>query len=218
MSKRSVLWGFVALVSWGVTAAAMAQSSQGEGAAVAAPQFHTCFSKYALCISAPCKPTAGTMEFPAGSGIQRPLAACECEVMFGYNIGSTTCDERVQQQQGDAALSTYSVAQTEGKGMLRCNGGQYADCYNMQCTVTAEHPYRARCVCPVLEAQGLVWITRGGQCQRAACNALWSGAPLSADLAVNQELWDQLGFGQNPPAGYGTKPPENFCPEPIASD
>jgi hypothetical protein len=190
---------------------------QGGGSAAEA-KFSTCFSQYALCISAPCTPTAGTMEFPAGSGKQRPLAACECEVMFGYNIGSTTCEERAAQQQGDVVLSTYSVAQTEGKPLLQCHGGTYADCFNMQCTVAADHPYRAKCVCPVLPAEGLLWITRGGQCRRAACNALWSGAPLSADLAINKLLWEQLGFTANPPAGYGTSPPMNPCSPPVGRE
>lgn len=202
---------YLKLAGLGILAFGLAAAAAGDSHTPPSDPFHTCFSKYALCISAPCRQIPGTIDF---QGKSLPQAVCECEVMFGYNIGSTTCEERVEQQQGNAAISTYSVAQTEGKGLLQCpQGGTYADCFNFDCTIDPDHPYRALCVCPVLQAKGGPFVTRGGQCRQAACSKLWSAAPKSADLAVNQLLWKQLGFTENPPTGYKKVPPENFCPD-----
>ncbi|MCB1055024.1 MAG: hypothetical protein KDD11_05875 [Acidobacteria bacterium] len=171
-------------------------------------KLYTCYGRYALCISAACTKTGETMEF---LGNEVPASLCECEVMFGDNIGSTTCDDRAAAQTDTATISTYSMAQTEGKPLLTCNGGPYADCFNFPCKIDPARPYRAVCECPVLGTMA-TFITRGGNCNQSACSGLWSAAPSNANAAVNLALWQDLGFVANPPPGYTSKPPENACP------
>lgn len=188
----------------------MAKAPMADSDAMPAPPvtLHTCYGRYALCIAAACVKTGGTMEF---LGNEVPASECECEVMFGENIGSTTCDERAASQSDTATISTYSMAQTEGKRLLTCNGGPYADCFNFPCKIDPAHPYRAVCECPVLGTMA-TFITRGGDCDQDACKQLWSAAPSNANAAVNLALWKDLGFVADPPPGYASKPPENACP------
>lgn len=190
----------------------MAESSMSEPDAMPVPpvQLYTCYGRYALCISAACVKTGETMEF---MGREVEASECECEVMFGDNIGSTTCDDRAASQSDTATISTYSMAQTEGKGLLTCNGGPYTDCFNFACKIDPAHPYRAVCECPVLGTMA-TFITRGGNCDPAACSKLWSAAPSNANAAVNLALWKDLGFVADPPPGYTSKPPENACAAP----
>lgn len=172
---------------------------------------HTCFSTYALCISAPCTPIPEFADSDKDSFASKQ-ALCECEVVTGYNIGAGDCETRAQtQSQKGYLISTYSVAQTEAKGLLECNGpAEYADCFNFPCQIDENDPARAHCTCPILPGR-TGYITRGGDCDQDNCSRLWSAAPARANLAINQLIWSQLGFTQNPPAGFGRVPPENLC-------
>jgi hypothetical protein len=184
---------------------------------------YTCFSTYALCISAPCTEipqftddtddTDGTDG--TGNSFQATQALCECEVVTGYNIGADDCATRAEiQAQPGYLISTYSVAQTAAKGLLSCDGpAVYADCFNFPCQIDENNPARAHCTCPILPGKG-GYVTRGGDCDQANCSKLWSAAPAQGNTVANGLLWRQLGFTKEPPPGFTATPPENLCPAP----
>jgi hypothetical protein len=179
---------------------------------------YTCFSTYALCISAPCTEIAAYDENEDGTkeGMSAKAALCECEVVTGYNIGSGDCTTRYDLQNDGYLVSTYSVAQTDAKGLLDCapeEGLVYADCFNFPCQIDKDNPAKAHCTCPILPASKSGYVTRGGECQQSACDKLWSGAPPQTDTGINELLWAQLHFVKlNPPVAFGSSPPVNACP------
>lgn len=161
-----------------------------------------CIQEYALCISALCKEAAGSG--PGG----KPMAQCNCDVIRGASIGQGTCAERAPGQgtNGQKTLvSTYSFQQTlPAFKLMSCppemNGKtlRYADCYNMPCTVDPAKPTKAVCTCPILEARGGTFITRGGHCDVSTCTQIWSGAPTLANNLVNWQFACDLGMPQPP--------------------
>jgi hypothetical protein len=184
-----------------------------------------CSQFYGLCIGAPCD-GLGQIEltgkeeqtFTIGGGLADASdivehALCKCPYINGNSIGKGSCAERAPQ--GTSNVSTYSFqfnnAQNRFLSCTQTDPNQdlrFADCYNQPCEVDPTDPTMVVCKCPVFRAAVVpnkTFLTRGGDCQPAACNEqLWSGVPTQLLPLADDAVACGIGIPQ---------PPDKFlCP------
>jgi len=155
-----------------------------------------CNGRYALCIKAPCEKT------PDANG----LVPCACVIENGWNMGQTTCQDRVEHLQ-----STYSNSFNECSRTVTCPSAPWAWCYGAQCDRDPKNPEKlAICKCPVITSVNIV-LTSQGNCNDVSdvCSHMWSAASPAESKFANWFYYLSMAKMQEP-----SQPPATACPVP----
>lgn len=159
-----------------------------------------CNGTYALCIKAPCTPVAG----------DATKVSCSCVVEQGWSMGPAACTDAGRSQpypppSGTAVMSTYSNLFNTTEHTLTCPSSdtRWAWCFGAPCTVDANDPKRATCLCPVCTSAA---STLGGSCHPEACKAIYSAATPINDFFANKLYYDYLKH-----QGIAVPPPATSC-------
>lgn len=157
-----------------------------------------CNGPYALCIKAQCQNT------PDANG----LVPCQCIIQNGWNMGQSSCKERVENLQ-----STYSNNFNECSRTVTCPSAPWAWCYGAMCARDANDPNNtAICQCPVITGVNVV-LTSQRNCGDAtgACSGLWSAATAQESAFANWFYYLAMARMKEP-----SEPPAKPCPVPPA--
>ncbi|KTD40108.1 hypothetical protein Lpar_1425 [Legionella parisiensis] len=144
-----------------------------------------CDQDYALCTSARCIPTPGSLT----------KAICDCVVEKGKSAGYKTCKERKPVQDKykvTSLISTFSFAQFETKRSMNCPEGlPWTNCVDMSCTVDPQNSKRALCNCTI--ERGQTFFTFGGDCNTNTCaTGFWSGATQANSTILRNALLQEM--------------------------
>jgi hypothetical protein len=179
LMKRGVTSVAVAIVAGSLRAAgsraAQTAATPSPGTPVAQTEGTSlCHQTYALCTGAPCEqPKSGATVTP-----------CRCHVLDGYNIGYSTCEERVPS--GRKLLSTFSTQNvTNSTSAIICpEASPWANCLDMLCEIDANDPKAATCQCPIVNSGPWVTFDFNPGCDMSMCTSgIWSAATLTLPVA-----------------------------------
>jgi hypothetical protein len=153
---------------------------------------YLCKQPYALCTGAPCEqPNSGSTD-----------VACRCHVLNGYNIGYSTCEERVPS--GRKLLSTFSTQNvtTSTSATICPDASPWANCLDMPCEIDADDPTAATCQCPIVDSGPWVTFDFDGGCDMSMCSSgIWSAATLTLPVAsIYEDELKKLGQETHFPA------------------
>ncbi|WP_454780344.1 hypothetical protein [Legionella sp. WA2022007384] len=144
-----------------------------------------CDQDYALCTSARCIPTPGSLTD----------AICDCVVEKGKSAGYKTCEERKpvrDRYKVMSLVSTFSFEQFATKRPMNCAEGlPWTNCVDMLCTVDPQNSKRALCNCKIESKQA--FFTFGGDCNTATCaTGFWSGATEEDGIILRKALMQEV--------------------------
>lgn len=151
-----------------------------------------CNQTYALCTSALCIPLPGDPS----------KATCLCDVEEGRSMATVPCDTLKSSTDAHGITTVYSTFSfkqfQEGKKAMKCpDGTPWTWCLNKRCTIDPSDSKKAICVCDVVRSGE--WMTLGGNCNTATCDAgYWSGATLKDNADGNAFLTKALGLDKSP--------------------
>jgi len=156
-----------------------------------------CNGPFALCIKAPCKKEPDSNN----------LYPCECVIEHGWNMGQSSCQERVEQ-----LTSTYSNLFNECSRTVTCPSSPWAWCYGAKCDRKSPDATLATCHCPVLTGVNVVLTSKGNCDQKSdVCGHLWSAATEKESNFANWFYYLSMAKMQEP-----SNPPATACPVPPA--
>jgi len=155
--RRSLFIAF--MLSWGLAATAVAQCSPP--ASTRASKLTYCYSTYALCTIAKCK--APPDKSPIPSEVE-----CDCTVATGYSVGEAC----VADPNPRCVISRYHPVRSyqQCPGMIGGKRAVWANCLNAPCTIDANNPGSAKCVCPTATSTS-PFVVVSDRPNPAACRA-----------------------------------------------
>ncbi len=107
-------------------------------------------------------------------------AQCECQMLQDtWTLSPVPTSSFVILNQSNLVMSTFTTTNVTSARSVKCNGGQWADCYGALCTQNADGT--ATCTCPVSAQNPGEWMKYVDDCSDpdAGCGAdLVSVAPL----------------------------------------
>lgn len=122
-----------------------------------------CDQRYALCTSAPCKP----------SQTDPKIGICNCVVKRGYSVGFKSCKQRAPK--ANQLHSNFSLQNVNSRTrVMTCAArGVWTQCLDVVCHVDPDNPKRALCQCVKMETKD--FLTFGGNCDTTTCSSvIWS--------------------------------------------
>jgi len=107
-------------------------------------------------------------------------AQCTCQVLQDtWTLSPVPTSAFEALDNVDLIMSTFTTSNVTKANSVKCNGGQYADCYGALCTTNEDGT--ATCTCPVVDQNPGEWMKYVDSCsgRDVGCSAdLVSAAPL----------------------------------------
>jgi hypothetical protein len=153
-----------------------------------------CEQRYALCTSAPCKP----------SRTNPNISVCKCKVKTGYSVGFKSCEKREPTRR--QLHSNFSLQEvTKRTRTLKCSErALWVQCLDVVCEKDPHNPRQAFCQCANMRTKD--YYLFADKCDTKMCKStIWSAttAPFPGGAQLEKGL-KRLGISYRVPEGCPT--------------